>query len=91
MSVHHEQHVLLVVRVVSKVGGRPAKFNPPWSQHYLGIELKIGWVHYLGGLTKRLKSNLQPFWGRLGERQIAAPCVAKKRMPVRGSAFWFSC
>ena len=37
--LHHEQ---LVVGVVRKVNGRPHSFDPLWSPHYSGIDLKIG-------------------------------------------------
>ena len=33
--------------------------DAPWSQHYIeGTELKIGWINYLGDLTKRVKCKV---------------------------------
>ena len=37
--------VLLGVEVVSKVNGRPPNVDPPWGQHYWGVELKIGRIN----------------------------------------------
>ena len=61
--------MLLVVGVVWKVNGRPQTSTPVEPKLVGGIELKIGGINYLGGLTKGGDdSNLQPPGGRLGDR-----------------------
>ena len=60
--------MLVVVGVVWKVNGRPPTSTPCGAKTSGGIELKIGRINYLGGLTKGGKvSNLQPSGDRLGD------------------------
>ena len=50
--------VRLVLGVVWKVNVRPPNFDPRGAKTSGGIELKIGRINYLGGLTKGAKFQI---------------------------------
>ena len=77
--------MLLVVGVVRKVNGRPSTSTPRGAKISGGIELKIGRINYLEGLTKRVKFQISNPSG------VVWAIIDGVKYALLGFVFIFSC